>query len=488
MRVLFVHPPPTRFDSQPLPDTYSQCRVPPLAGITLAAHLRAHGHCCYVIDGNRLCVQFSNRSTDVYRKIVWQALKFKPELVAVTILTANMPESARTVKLLREALPKVTIIAGGPHPSGEPNITLRQIPELDGIGTGPGEDTLLELADGKQLSETAGCYYLDSGETVFTRHRHVSRNIDRFPFPLWDLIDSHYYSELNHATVFGILTRSISVLTSRGCPRSCIFCSSAWNRPVRFHSAEYVVKLCQHLSEICPIDTFAFWDDTIAAQPKRIERICEAFIHTGFNNKFKWFAMLRADQIKSSLLELMKDAGCFYVGFGAESGSNRVLKILNKGTTVEQNLAAAKTVHESGLLLSCSLIVGSPTETADEMQQTAEFCKQIKAANLGVCYFRPLPGSPAYSQFVREGKIDPAAVDWTKLGNFGFVDEPCFAAASISETRKFFTGLERYCYQRNMKSFAQNNKGYPEIVKLHQYPSGRFNLVLATLKKIGGFT
>ena len=155
MRVLFVHPPHTGFDRNQSPRlTFSLSRIPPLSGITLAAYVRKHGHEPYVIDSNRIALRFGNVRQQTYEEIVRQALKSRPELVAVTMLTADFAECAETIRVLRSALPKARIVGGGPHPSGEPVVTLEQIPELDGIGLGPGEDICLDLANGKPISET----------------------------------------------------------------------------------------------------------------------------------------------------------------------------------------------------------------------------------------------------------------------------------------------------------------------------------------------
>jgi len=115
--------------------------------------------------------------------------------------------------------------------------------------------------------------------------------------------------------------------------------------------------------------------------PKRLEKLCEEFMRRGLHEKMQWFAMLRANQMKLDLLKLMKEAGCFYVDFGAESGNSRVLKVLNKGTTLSDNLNATEAAKEADLLLGTSVILGSPTETEDEIKDTIDFCKVISTAN-----------------------------------------------------------------------------------------------------------
>lgn len=486
-RILFVQPPITGFHRNQMPTlTFSICRIPPLSGITLAAYLRKHGHKTAVIDGNRIAWRFGNIPRLTYQEVLRKALHFRPDIIAVTILTANFHESRETIQKLRNTLPNVKIYAGGVHPSGESVVTLEQIPELDGVGIGAGEDILLDLAERKEISETEGCAYRNGDEIILTKKRTVNRDIDSNPFLAYDLLDTDYYTELNSATTFGILTRSLSVLTSRGCSyQKCIFCASKWNRPLRLHSAEYVLDLCEHLAKKYPIDTIAFWDDTIGSVPKRLEALCEGFLRRKLNKKIKWFAHLRANQMSLDRLKMMREAGCFYVAFGAESFNERVLKVLNKGTTPDDNLAAAEMVNEAGLLLGTSVILGSPTETREEMKQTIKACMKLKTANLGVGRFCALVGSPSYDQFVREKKIDPRNVNWEILGNFSLMhpDAPCFANINPKEFTQIFTVFNRYCNCKNREAFIRNNMhAFPDIVRLYQQRKERSGFRHSALK------
>lgn len=255
------------------------------------------------------------------------------------------------------------------------------------------------------------------------------------------------------------------------------------------HSVDYVLSLCDYLANEYPIDTIAFWDDTMGTIPGRLEGICDGFLRSGLNKKLRWRAHLRADQIELGLLKLMKEANCFYVAFGAESGNDRVLKLLNKGTTVDQNLAAIELVNRAGLFLGISVILGVPGETENEMQETIDFCKQIKCDSIGVGRFCPLPGSPSYSDLVKAGKIDPKRVDWELLGNFSSIDGPCFADIDPGKFREILSEFMPYCYSRNLKSFAENNRDrYPEIVRLYWQDTheigGIGNYAKRVLKKV----
>jgi len=470
VRFLFVSPPHAGFDRNIKPQpTFTVSRIPCISGIVLASYLRKFGHKCYVVDGNRITHQFGKIRHLTYKEMWRQATKFNPDIIGVTMLTADFYECKKTIEIFRQTFPKALIVAGGPHASGDPTSTLTQIPELDGVGIGPGEEICLDLADGnKHISEIEGYAYMDGGEVFFNKKRYIGEDIDKFPFPAWDLIDGHYYSELNYETAFGLLTRSLPVLTSRGCPHACYFCSSRWNQPLRRHSARYVVNLCKHLVETYPINTVAFWDDSIGIIRKHLERICELFIESGLNKRVNWICQLRATHVEANLLSLMKEAGCVKIHFGAESGTNRILKVLRKNTTLSQNVKAADMILDSGIGLGLSVMVGCPTETEGEMRRTIDFCECYPEAHIGIGRFCPLPGSPAYKEFVEKGILNPETVNWELLGNFSEAKGPYFGGAMPKQRfQKFLRSAQRHFWKRNMDNLVRRYKNeYSEILQL----------------------
>jgi len=431
--VLFVNPPHAGFDRDLSPKLmFSVNRTPYIGILSIAAYLRQYGYEVYVVDGNREAWRNGNIRALTYAAMLSRAKRFKPDLICVTVLTADFYECQSTVGMYRDAFPDAVIVAGGPHPSGEPEATLQQIPKLTGICIGPGEEIFLELPKGTPIEEVDNCAFLEKGEAVYTRKTQVSRDIDRFPFPAFDLIDTNFYCELNLNSVFGLLTRSLPVLTGRGCPRNCFFCSSKWNRPLRTHSIQYIIRLCKHLVDNYPVDTVAFWDDLLGMNANRLRQLCEQFIESGLTEKVQWSAQLRAESIVDlDLLKLMREAGCIKVSFGAESGSQNTLNTLNKGVTPSQNYRAAMALEEAKIPHSISLMLGVPCETEEHMEKTFDFIKDFPMAHFGVGRFCPLPGSPAYVEFVEKGLLDPKSVDWEGLGNFSAVVGPYFGAVGV---------------------------------------------------------
>ena len=469
MKVLFAIPPHANYDSDIRPKLgFSINRTPYVGTLGLASYLRSKGHNVHVLDGNRVAWRNGNIRSLTNWELQWQAKRFNPDMVAFTVLTGDFYECASLAKILREVLPKALFVAGGPHPSGEPEAALKQIPELDGVGLGPGEETCLELAECVPLSSVDGCAYLDGDSVVYTGLRKVGRIIDCFPYPAFDLIDTAYYCEPSLNSVFGLLTRSLPVLTGRGCPNLCYFCSSKGKGSLRVHSIQYVVDYCRWLVDRYPVDTIAFWDDVLGTSKKRLRKLCEGFVESGLSERVGWSAQMRADKIcDPSLLELMGESGCVKVSFGAESGSQNTLETLNKGITVSQNYRAALALEESGMPHSISLMLGVPGESEADMRQTFNFIKDFPSAHYGVGRFCPLPGSPAYRDLVGSGLVDPYHVDWSRLGNFTLVDGPYFGAAPHYIFKHLLTKIKSHIQRGNRLFFLRHNRD-PAIRKLYE--------------------
>jgi len=167
---------------------------------------------------------------------------------------------------------------------------------------------------------------------------------------------------------------------------------------------------------------------------------------------------------------MVKQAGCIRIGFGAESGSNRILEVLNKGTTVEMNTRAADMIIDSGMYLLLTFMIGVPSETENEMMDTFDFIKRYaNQAYMGLGRFCALPGSPSYTTLVQEGKIDPNNVNWEQLSNISDNDGPYFAVPDEKRFKKILVLMKNYVYKESkMNFFIKNNYAkYPEIVRLY---------------------
>jgi len=411
-------------------------RIPPVGLITIASYLQEKGHDVKLIDSHNLIVKYGR--AEYLRHILKIVDEFKPDIIGINILTAAFDEAKKISCALKKKFPDRTIIVGGTHPSVEPILTLKQIQDIDAICIGPGEEVCLAILDGNKISDIPGLMHRDHVEKF--KKRPVEMDIDKYPFLNYALFNRDFYADFTINTTNGWAYKSLGTLTSRSCPYSCKFCASTWSKPARFHSPEYVIEMAKYLSTY-DIDVISFLDDTIAGIKDRLQKICEGFILSRLfwpHHGLRWFSNMRANQIEPGILKLMKKAGCFGVGIGIESGSDRMLQVMNKQTTVEMNKRACAYVKEAGLSLCASFMIGIPGETESEMNETLAFIKNLNCNSKRVGSFRPLPGSPFYNEFIKNNILKKENIDWSNLGSFSSEPKHLFCHVSKERFEKIY--------------------------------------------------
>ena len=266
-------------------------------------------------------------------------------------------------------------VIGGPHVSGLPD---EAAGHFDYVVAGEGERVFLDIvkgaASGKRLPGKILRYpYMD--------------DLNKIPFPDRDLIDLKsykYFIDGEPAT---------TLITSRGCPFGCAFCANnAWGKTLRYRSPENVIAELKEVMSRYGYRTFMFFDDTITVHRKRMEALCAGF--KSLDIRYRCF--VRADTVDEAILGKMKDSGCVEVGIGMESGSQRILDLVNKGQKKERNLQAAKWCKGVGLRVKGFFVVGFPGEDRGSVNETIDFIEESGVDDLDVTIFTPYPGSKIY--------------------------------------------------------------------------------------------
>jgi len=435
-KAIFIAPPSNSYLDIFKAHSWKIARVPPVGPIAIASYLHAKGHDVKFIDGHDFIVKYSREK--YLKRILDIVDEFKPYVIGVNMLTAAFEEAKRISKAVKERFPHIPLIIGGPHASVEPVLTLKQIPHIDAICIGAGEEVSLDIMDGKDITAIPGLMH--RGHIDKFKKRPVEFNIDKYPFLNYRVFNGSFYSAFTMNTVTGWAYKSLGALTARGCPYSCKFCASDWSKPVRLHSPEYVIEMAKDLATY-DIDVIMFLDDTMASVKERLYKICEGFIHSKIfwpHTSLRWIGFIRANQVNPEVLKLMKRAGCFCLSIGMESGSDRMLKVINKKATVEMNKQAAAYIKEAGISLYASFMVGIPGETENEMNQTIDFMKNLGCHSKSLGAFRPLPGSPFYRELVNDKKIPTEHVDWSNLGNFSILPKYLFCDVSKERFEKVY--------------------------------------------------
>ena len=205
---------------------------------------------------------------------------------------------------------------------------------------------------------------------------------------------------------------SIGLVTSRGCYGKCEFCSKAvFGNKIKCHSSSYVIDLLDKLHKDYSCSEFLFYDDLFVGNKPRLIEICEKLA----KKKYRWSCCSRVDNLDMKTLKLMKRAGCYMIEYGIESGSDSILKLMNKGITKDKIISSINNTSKSGILSKGNFIFGYLGENHETMKETLSFIKDLKLDYFQHTYMTPLPGTKAWDKAEDYGKFDK---DWNKCNTF----------------------------------------------------------------------
>lgn len=340
-----------------------------------------------------------------HHELIHILVKEKPDIVGITGTTPSSESMKRAASIIRDHLPNTIIVVGGPHFNAMPRETISLACFDIGV-LGEGEITFLELIkhiekNGKEnLENVEGIVFKEGNEIIFTKKRAFIRHLDELPFPARHLLPPLSAYRPTPAS-YKKLPLAVMV-TSRGCPFKCTFCDRAiYGSNYRARSAQNVLDEVQELIDRYGAREIRFFDDTFTLNKKRVFEICDEFERR--NIKIPWTCLTKADTVEKEMLKRMKEAGCWQVLYGLESGDQRMLDRLKKGVTVEQNEQAVRWAQEAGLSVRADFIIGTPGETRESIQKTLDFALRLKLDYAHFNKFVPLPGSELYGLLVRDG-------------------------------------------------------------------------------------
>lgn len=377
----------------------------------IAAVLEWEGFQVKIID--RIALYFCGKNIDlegVDKATIKEILNFRPQYIGITATTIQCFDMFHIIPKIREThgLVDCIIIAGGFHPSIEPELTLKMCPEIDIVCRGEGELKLLDIVSEKKLEDIPGITFKQNGKFYSTPEVEAIKDIDEVPWPARHLIDMRFYLNPKRNIVSGLPLKTATQLTSRGCPYNCKFCASKHiQKRVRLHSWEYVLKEYEFLCEEYRPELITFMDDMFLASKDRVKKICWYMIEKKMDRRVKWSCSVRTDVVDEEILRLMKRAGCVYVIYGLESGSQKMLDYMNKQTTVEQNINAVHAANRAGILINSAFIVNLPGETEQDFQATLKFIKNNKIYMPNLNNLMVLPGSKYYDEIFRDKIFNP---------------------------------------------------------------------------------
>jgi anaerobic magnesium-protoporphyrin IX monomethyl ester cyclase len=380
----------------------------PLGTLYVASSLLQAGH----------DVKFLNGAFMAHDEIMKNLSVFKPEIVGIYSTTFGWNKAVFTASEIRKKLKNVFITVGGPYPVALQEKCLDDSLDIDAVVTGEGEITMVEMIErlkkGKSLEGVEGIAYRDEMGIKKNPARPLITDVDSIPFPARELLGDAMDYVPPPATY---KRRPVAVImTSRGCNRRCIFCfqiDKERKYGIRYRSVENVmqeIELCldQGYKEI------KFIDDTLAADYDRAMKIAKEIKRRKLD--FTWFTSACVHQVDKPLLKAFKEAGCWAILFGAESGVQRNLNTIRKGITLDQIRTAVKTAKEAGLTVYTPFLFGLPGQTYEDGLKTIEFACELNPDIANFHALTPFPGTELYDNLEKYGTMSNDLSDFTYQG------------------------------------------------------------------------
>jgi anaerobic magnesium-protoporphyrin IX monomethyl ester cyclase len=370
---------------------------PSLGLLYIGTALSKAGHKVSILDAD---------SMGLTREGLFKLLKDEAvEIVGVITVTPIYNKVAQLCAAIKEAFPTIATVIGGIHPTVSPMAAM-QAQGVDFAVKGEGEQTMLDLVEAlngdRALADIPGLLYREEGLVKQNRERPLIDDLDSIPIPDWSLLRKGVYSypdALHHP--------AFPLFTSRGCPSRCIYCQTKnmFTLKLRTRSAINVVDEIEHLVRVQGAKELHIWDDVFTADPQRVFAIRDEMKRRGLKIPISFPNGMRADQVSPEILRALKEMGAYSVAFGIESGNADMLKVLRRGMTKDDIVRAVGWAKAEGLETWGFFLIGLPTETRAQIEETVAFAKSLDVDVAKFHVMQPYPGSTAFFQLEGKGLI-----------------------------------------------------------------------------------
>jgi len=400
MRILLV---------RPVSDTY--IISPPIGLGYIATAIRKAGINPYILD----CAK-ERQTLSGFKNFIEN---FNPDLVGFQVWSCDVPQVKKSLKIVKELNNKAVTVIGGAHPSGDPEGSLEYFPEADYGFRGEGEqgiELLIKKLLGDRpigLDSIPGLIWRDGDKTHVSPLSLVD-DLNSYGFPAWDLIPPGEYPNAPHqgfAKAFPIAP----IITTRGCPFDCSFCASHSinGRKVRFRTVGHVLEEMDLLQNRYGVKEFHIEDDNFTINKKYVKTFCNTLKLKGIDTYWHCSSGMRLDSLDIDTLRLMKGSGCYTYTVAIESGTNRVLKLMQKHLSVETVQKQIEMMNQAGCKPTGLFMIGFPGETKDEISKTIQFSKSLDIKRAQFAIFHPMPGSKIWGKLKAQGRLK--TLDWQKI-------------------------------------------------------------------------
>lgn len=403
MKVLIINPPATAYGDGELGPSI------PIGLLYLVSYLRnknikVNFYDALADDSKRMTkVGKGRRYGASWKKIRHKIDMEKPDVIGIgTMFTAYFEDSLKLAKKIKSFNKNILIVIGGSHVSIDPVKSLSESKDVDVAVFGEGEETLFEIVSGRSFKNIDGIVYRKKDRIVRNKARQLIKNLDSIPWPAWADLDLNKYNMNN---VFNMRNPVFPIVSSRGCPGHCLYCSvnAVWQHKWRGRSASDVVDEMIMLINNFGAREFAFQDDSLSVDKVRFKKLCQEIIKRKLDIRWTTPNGIAHWTLDKKAIKLMKRAGCYRITFGIESGDKDTRRWVGKPYDLNQAKELIEYANRIGMWTLSTNIIGFPYETAKQLEQTLKFAVE-SGVDLAF-FFRlgPRPGTPIYDIFEKEG-------------------------------------------------------------------------------------
>jgi radical SAM superfamily enzyme YgiQ (UPF0313 family) len=418
-----------------IPFYHAEAAAPPMGLASLAAVLEEERRAVDLLDAHALGIGIDG--------VISRVGEIEPLAIGLSVMSSMFASAAKLTREIKRLPSPPLIIWGGPHPTVCPEESLTR-GGADICVLGEGERTIVELApclpgSSREWGSIAGIAFMRDGAVARTAGRKLIEDLDSLPPPAYHLLPMDRYATLHTGR-----KRFCSIMTSRGCPGKCMFCSRCvFGGRMRYRSVARVLDEIELLMREYRIEEISVIDDAFAEDRGRVLALCGEITKRGLRFAWRLGNGARVDTIDEDLMMVMRMAGCYEVAFGVESGDDEVLKRIGKEITTQQVREAFRAAHRAGLDTIGFFMIGHPFDTLETMKKTIDFAISLDPTYAQFTMSTPLPGTALWEWVERHGK-SLFGGDVTKLDFLGAT--PHFETENYS--REDAARMYRRAYRR----------------------------------------
>lgn len=378
--------------------TRIQGAMPPLGLAYISSFLESKGLDSRILDMN---VEQGDAAAQVAR------IGGSPDIIGITSMTSAVMNGLAIAAECRKKFPKAKIIFGGVHPTVLPEDVLSH-EFVNFVFRGEGEESFYRFLRGDNIKTIPGLSYKENGKFIHNADVEFIKDLDSLPMPAYNKLTITKYTP-----TLGSYKRlpAISMMATRGCPGKCTYCFGSFlGGRVRMHSAKYLINEIKMLQRDFGIKEILFYDDTFTAFRNNVKEFCNGIINEKMD--VSWVCFSRVDTIDKETLALMKKAGCHQIMYGIESGSEEILKNINKKITLDKAIEAVKMTKSAGIECRTTFMLGNPGETEGTIMKTIKFALKLDPDIALFNITTPFPGTEMFAWAKKNGYLK--SEDWSK--------------------------------------------------------------------------